>query len=259
MISPLLGFLAACFSILLTWPQVWMSCVRGRTSGLSATACWLAAALNVGWVTYGLIIGDGVQVATNGVCGVANTAVLVSLLAQQPTLRTPGAVLATSGGALALLAAAATAAVAAGLPQVGPEVAGGAFGGVLAAVGIAACLTQPVSLLRDRAQDLSGLSMTRWRLTVVASSSWLGYGLLTGQPAVWASSVVGLLAALTVCTLLAQAERSPAAVVLEPASRLATAPLLRVPTPRRAPQAVAATVPLPRVDVDMLAWRAAHA
>src|SRR5919112_1143607 len=71
-----LGFLAAALSISTTWPQVWRSCRQGRTQGLSPTGSWLAVALNVCWLTFGLLIHDPAQVVTHALVGIGNTAVL---------------------------------------------------------------------------------------------------------------------------------------------------------------------------------------
>ena len=76
------------------------------------------------------------------------------------------------------------------------------LGAVLAVTSILAAIPQPLSLLRDRTQDLSGLSQLRWRLAAGAYASWFWYGVATGQAAVWLSSSVALISALIVCTLL---------------------------------------------------------
>jgi hypothetical protein len=93
---------------------------------------------------------------------------------------------------------------------------------VSSAVGAAASCVQPVSLLRDRAQDLSGLSPTRWRLAAGSSASWMGYGWLQAQPTVWLSAAVGLGCSLVVCGFLLR--RRP----VRPAAEL-------VPLPRWVP------------------------
>ena len=110
-----LGFLAAAVSISVTWPQVWRSCRHGRTLGLSPTASWLGVALNVCWLTFGLLIGDPAQVLTHSFVGMGNGAVLAALLISQPHLRSRRALLRTASGALGLsaLAAASVAATAA--------------------------------------------------------------------------------------------------------------------------------------------------
>src|SRR5829696_9030511 len=94
-----LGFLAAALSIALIWPQVWLSCRQGRTLGLSPTTSWLGVALNLSWLSFGLLIGDPAQIVTNAVVGTGNTAVLAALLVSQPHLREKRMVLRTGAGA----------------------------------------------------------------------------------------------------------------------------------------------------------------
>jgi hypothetical protein len=79
-------------------------------------------------------------------------------------------------------------------------------------------------MLRDRTQDLSGLSAIRYRLGAGANASWLSYAVLRHEPAVLAAAGVGLGCAVLVCTLLARRPSSAAVRVL-PArgSALATA------------------------------------
>ena len=176
MLASALGCLGAALSMSPLWPQVWRSCVRRRTTGLSATACWLGVALPIGWITYGLLIGDRLQVVTNSVTGGAGVAVLVALLLARMDLRTGRKLLVTAAGAAGVLIAAALSAGAAALPRFeGPEAAR-TLGAVLAVTSILAAVPQPLSLLRDRAQDLSGLSPLRWRLGAGACASWCGYG-----------------------------------------------------------------------------------
>jgi uncharacterized protein with PQ loop repeat len=208
MITDLIGWVAAALSVLLTWPQIVLSCVKGRTLGLSATACWLAVGLNLCWLTYGVLLRDPVQMATNVVCGAGNLAILVALLVHQPSLRAGRAVAATGWGAAALALSAGTALTAASTFGVSGSAAGSALGTVISAVGIFSYLPQLTALLRDRAQDMSGMSMTRWRLATGSSGLWTCYGLLMGQPAVWALSLFGLCCNLLVCYLLVAGNRT---------------------------------------------------
>jgi hypothetical protein len=108
----------------------------------------------------------------------------------------------SAAGAGAVLTAVALSGAAAALPGVRGEQVAPLLGLILAGVSFLSAIPQPLSLLRDRTQDLSGLSPLRWRLAAGACSSWLLYGLETGQAAVWASASVGLTSALIVCTVL---------------------------------------------------------
>jgi uncharacterized protein with PQ loop repeat len=197
-----LGLLAASLSISLIWPQVWLCCRRRRTGGLSPTASFLSVALNLCWLAFGLLTGDPAQTVTNSVVGLGNTAVLVALLVTRPDLRA-GRVLARTGSAAAGLIAFACGGVASVVfLGTAPAAVAATLGVVTSVVGAATACVQPLSLVRDRAQDLSGLSRTRWWLSAAACSSWTGYGWLQGRPAVWASAAIGLGCALVVCALL---------------------------------------------------------
>ncbi|GAB1693709.1 SemiSWEET transporter [Krasilnikovia sp. M28-CT-15] len=201
--ASVLGWLGAALSIALPWPQVWRSCVQRHTTGLSATASWLTFALPIGWITYGLLSGERVQVVTNTITGTASLAVLVALLGARRELRTGRMLAGSAGAAVVMLATALGCGAAAALLPGSGRVIADFLGTVLVAASIMSAVPQPLALLRDRTQDLSGLSPLRWRLTAGAASAWLAYGALTGQPAVWLSASAGLAGALVVCFVLA--------------------------------------------------------
>lgn len=197
-----LGLVAAALSISLSWPQVYKSCVQRRTSGLSATACALGVAMPFGWITYGLLAGQRIQVMTNVATGLTGLAILTALLLTQPQLRSRAALKVSAGSAGGVVAAALISLGLAALPGVSGQAAASLLGTVLAGVSFLSAVPQPLALLRDRTMDLSGLSPLRWRMAAGACASWLTYGVLTGQPALWASSCVGLLSASIVCVVL---------------------------------------------------------
>jgi uncharacterized protein with PQ loop repeat len=211
-----LGILAATLSIAVIWPQVWRSCRHGRTLGLSPTACWLAVALNLCWFTFGFLIGDLPQMVTNAVVAIGNTAVLTALLIAQPHLRSRELLLRTALGAAGLAGLAAGSLAAIPLVGADPAAVAATLGSVIGLVAAAAALPQPVSLLRDRTQDLSGLSPARWRLGAGSAASWTSYGWLLDQPVVWLSAGFGLGCALVVCTMLsARPVQPPVAAPVE--------------------------------------------
>jgi uncharacterized protein with PQ loop repeat len=208
-----LGFLAAALSISVVWPQVWRSCRHRRTLGLSPTTAWLGVALNLCWLTFGVLIGDPAQIVTNAVVGAGNTAVLIALLLTRPDLRSGRTLLRTATGAAALVTLAAGSAVSVGVVGAHPAAVAATLSVVISLVGAAAGLPQPVSLIRDRTQDVSGLSPARWRLGAGSCASWTSYGWFIDQPAVWLSAGFGLSCALVMCALLRThpASRPPAA------------------------------------------------
>jgi uncharacterized protein with PQ loop repeat len=197
-----LGFSAAALSIAVIWPQVWRSCRHRRTLGLSPTSVWLGVALNLCWLTFGVLIGDAAQILTNAVVGAGNTAVLVALLIDQPHLRARRTLLCTASGAAGLVAVAAGSMLAVALLGARPAVVAVVLSSVTCLVGSLAALPQPLALLRDRTQDVSGVSRTRWRLGAWSCTSWVAYGWLTDQPVVSLGAGVGLVCALAMCALL---------------------------------------------------------
>ncbi|MBB3098098.1 uncharacterized protein with PQ loop repeat [Actinoplanes campanulatus] len=213
LLTAVLGWSAAALTISLMWPQIWTSCVRRRTAGLSPTAIWLGVALPAGWIEYGLLIGDPVQIATNAVGTGAGIAVLVALLAARPELRTRRAGLGAASGAVALLLATAATAGLSNLPGADPRALSSALGVVLTGAVLLANVPQPLALLRDRGQDLSGVSGSRWVLGAASNLSWAVYAAALGQPAVVVCSVTGLLCSLVVCFVLATARRPRAAAL----------------------------------------------
>ncbi|WP_203816007.1 SemiSWEET transporter [Paractinoplanes ferrugineus] len=202
MLTHALGCLGAALSMSLSWPQVYKSCVQRRTGGLSPTAGALGVAMPLGWITYGLLSGERIQIITNTVTGTAGLLIVVALLATQPALRSVRSLrvsLGAFGGVVLMLA---LSGLAAALPAVRGTQVAPVLGLVLAIVSVLSAVPQPLALLRDRRQDLSGLSALRWRLGAAASASWFAYGLLTGQLGVATSATAGLLSTLTVCTIL---------------------------------------------------------
>jgi uncharacterized protein with PQ loop repeat len=197
-----LGFLAAALSITVVWPQVWLSCRHGRTLGLSPTSSWLAVALNLCWLTFGLLIADPAQILTNSVVGAGNAAVLGALLIAQPQLRSRRMLLRTAAGAAGLAALAAGSLASVVLLGADRAAVAATLGSVISVVGVVAALPQLLSLLFDRTKDLSGMSPARWRLGAGSCASWVSYGWLVDQPTVWLSAGFGLCCALITCVIL---------------------------------------------------------
>ncbi|MFC3381937.1 SemiSWEET transporter [Couchioplanes caeruleus subsp. azureus] len=220
--TALLGWLGAALSMTLPWPQVWRSCVQRRTGGLNATSCWMGAAMPAGWISYGLLTGETVQVVTNTVTGTAGLAVLVVVLARHGELRRGRTLVLSAAGAAGVLATALGCAAVALLTDATGARLAVLLGGVLTVAAVLSSIPQPLSLLRDRTQDVSGLSPLRWRLAALTCACWMTYGLAAAQPAVWLSASAGLAGALTVCWVLLTAGRPvPAAGGVAPVARAA--------------------------------------
>jgi hypothetical protein len=135
----------------------------------------------------------------------------VALLITQPHLRTARTLRVSAGSAGAVIVAVLLSGAVAALPGVTGGQVADVLGLLLAGVSFLSAIPQPLALLRDKHQDLSGLSPLRWRLAAGACATWLTYGLLTGQPGVWASALVGLTSASIVCAVLVR-RREPVAV-----------------------------------------------
>jgi uncharacterized protein with PQ loop repeat len=221
--ADVLGCAATLLSIALLWPQVWLTCVRGRTAGLPLPSLWLSLALNISWLTFGLLHDDRLQVLANVLSAAGNLALTVTVLRAHPAQRDRRALARSLPGPLLLLAVFLFVLLAAVSGPVLPLVA---VGGALAVA-----LPQPVALLHDRAADVSGVSVSRWVMSAGASGCWLGYGLLHDAPVVWLASVPGVLGALVVLQALAFRRRSD---VLPAPAALPAAPV-QLPQPRREP------------------------
>jgi uncharacterized protein with PQ loop repeat len=239
--TAVLGFLAAVLSIAVVWPQVWRSCRHRSTLGLSPTSTWLGVALNLNWLTFAVLIANTPQIVSNVVVGAANTAVLVALLATQPHLRTQRVLVRTASGAAGLAALAAGSVLAVVYAGAHPAAVAGTLSSVICLVGAAAALPQPLRLLRDRTQDVSGLSPARWALGAASSATWVTYGWLIDQPALCAAAGVGLLCALLVCAVLRSRRTAPAAAATVPAPRRP-----RTPTRRFVAPVAGCRIPAPR-------------
>ena len=205
-----LGCLGAALSMSLSWPQVYKSCVQRRTNGLSPTATALGVAMPLGWITYGLLSGERLQVMTNLVTGTAGLAILAALVLTQPAVRSGRVLKVSAGSAAGVLAVVLVSLAAAALPGVSGHAVAPLLGMVLAGVSLLSAIPQPLSLLRDRHQDLSGLSPLRWRMAFASGLSWFCYGVATAQTAVWMSASIGITASAIVCTVLfVRRERTP--------------------------------------------------
>lgn len=217
--ATLFSWTVAVTTITISWPQIWVSCVQRRTSGLSPLATVLGPALNVAWLSYGLLIGDPLQIIVNSLMGLGNLAVLSALLLTRPELfRGPSLprTLAAPAALLALVGAAVTAVLAGAVTA---PVAGQAVGLAAAVFGAVSVIPQPLALLRDRTQDVSGISTGRYLLSATSGGLWLAHGLANGQAAVIGSAFLGLTSAALVLHCVATTRRQQAGQPVAVATR----------------------------------------
>ena len=169
-----LGWAATACVIGLHLPQVWRTCVRGRTAGVPSARAWVAMAVSVVWLGYGLYGGGVVQVVLNGTTLVLNAALLTRLL--------PGRGRRPALAGVVLLVLSVLAVV--GLGERGGLVAVGVLGAVAGTV-----IYVPQLLALRRAHAVDGVSPVSLWLQGCSGSCWLGYGLLRHEVVVWTPNV----------------------------------------------------------------------
>ena len=160
-----LGWVGTVLILAFNVPQVWRTCVLGRTEAVPPLRAWVAVAVAVVWLGYGLAGGGVIQVVLNG------ATILLNLLLAAG-LRGRG----SATGTLLVVGAALTTV---SLGALGGLHAIGAFG---AAVGSVVYVPQLLALRRARSAD--GVSPLALALQIGGALCWLGYGLLRREPEV---------------------------------------------------------------------------
>jgi hypothetical protein len=69
--------------VTLNLPQVWRTCVHGRTAGVPASRAWVAIGVAMIWLGYGLYRSIAVQVVLNALVLAMNAALLTRLARSQ--------------------------------------------------------------------------------------------------------------------------------------------------------------------------------
>lgn len=197
-------------STVLAFPQIWMSCIRGRTQGLDLTACLLAPTLSAAWLIFGLLTGDMLQITVNAMTLSCNAAILLALLMRRPDTRSAPMLIRSLPLPVLLGVAVLAMSSLAVTGLLSFAVAGSAVGMVTVAFSFVALVPQPVALLRDRTQDMSGISLGRYALTVLSNTLWTAYGLLIASPIVTASALLGVSSAVVVVYCVLTVERRAA-------------------------------------------------
>lgn len=186
-----LGWTATACVIGMHLPQVWRTCVRGRTAGVPSARAWVAMAVSVVWLGYGLYGGGVVQVVLNGTTLVLNAALLTRLLPGRGVGPALGGVVLVVLSVLAVL----------GLGERGGMVAVGVLGATSATV-----VYLPQLLALRRAHAVDGVSPVSLWLQACSGSCWFGYGVLRHEAVVWSPNVFVLL--ITVLSLVALRRRT---------------------------------------------------
>ena len=181
-----LGAVAIVLQQLRTWPQAVRIIRRKDASGVSVASWSLALVSCVTWLEYGIVFKDPVFIINNVFNLAGTVAILLALV------RHAGA-----SPALPLLVALGTTAVVWLMNVLGGRTA---VGTAATLMGIAMFLPQVIKVFRS---PTSGVSPVTWALVSLSSLSWLAYGLVMHQPAVWISHLVILPCAVTVLGRLA--------------------------------------------------------
>lgn len=197
-------------------PQMWRSCWRGQTAGLSTAAVWLSPVSCGAWLTYGVLMHDGVQMGINLACGLMHLAVLMAVLRGQPGVRQRASLMRSlpipAAGLVAVMAL--VGAGACGWSS--PASTAGLVGLAATAISMSSQLPQPwvlAQMVHSRRRcgvasaDVSGISLGRYRLALVSSALWITHGVLLGQAATVASSVLSITATSVVLGYVAAITR----------------------------------------------------
>lgn len=205
-LAELLGWTAAACVVALHLPQVWRTLVRGRTAGVPAARGWVAVAVSLVWLGYGLYGGGAVQVALNTTTLALNGLLLVRLVRSRRHLLT---------GLLA------SALCGLGVVALGESTGLAGLGVVGAVSGTVLYLPQLLALRTTR--DAGGVSAAALWLQGVSSACWIGYGLLRAEPAVWSPNVVGLVTTASTLLLLRLRREAAGTFVTRPGAQPALA------------------------------------
>lgn len=200
-----LGWAATTCVIALHLPQVWRTCVRGRTAGVPSSRAWVAMAVSVMWLGYGLYGGGVVQVVLNGTTLVLNALLLARLLpgrGVRPALAGLGLVVASVLGVV-------------GLGEWRGLFAVGVLGAVAGTV-----IYVPQLLAVRTATAVDGVSPVSLWLQGVSGSCWLGYGLLRDEVVVWTPNVFVLITTAWTLAVLRRRTAVPAVPVVREAALL---------------------------------------
>ena len=199
------GLVAGSIGVFTSWPQAWRLWVGRRHAGLSLSTNLMGVLYGVAWLLYGFLCHSAVQIATS-VAGLAGaTAVLIGHLVRarvSPRSWLPWF-------ALGLLVVAVTFA--------GGRTVLGLTASVATIVGVVPQLLALTSASgRSRSGDASGVSRSRWGLSVACNLLWVGYGAIVGDHLILVNSVI--IAALA-SSIVLLATRAQPEVAVETAAR----------------------------------------
>jgi uncharacterized protein with PQ loop repeat len=177
-------------------PQAWRLWVDRRDEGLSLASNVFTVLFATAWVLYGVASHRSVQVAT----AAAGLAVAVAVLAGHAWLSRPPVrtwlPLWVVGTAFLLFMF---------------SVGRGPLGLTASGATIVGVLPQLVSLVRARRRDIhrvSGVSITRWVLSVACNVLWFGYGVLVHDPLLIGNCLIIGTLSMSIVVLTSRSARS---------------------------------------------------
>lgn len=159
------GIWCTVVSLMFVWPQVWRSVRHDTTHGISGVSVVHGLAGSVLWFVYGVSM-NRVPIWFSNASFIVSQCIIIAVLFRQDRVRTT--LVAGYGLSLAVV-----------LAVLGPISA--AWVGA-AAIAVSASSLVPQVLHVARTDNLHGISISSWVITIVSAASWMSYGWMLDDP-----------------------------------------------------------------------------
>jgi len=159
------------FGLAFIWPQVWRAVRHDTSHGISPFALMHSLVGSSLWLTYGLLEGD-IAIWFSNISFLIAQSIIISVVYRHGKI--PRTVLIQVGAALAALALLLT------------QVSATPVGFVAIAISGSSIIPQLIHVIRT--ENLHGISISSYLLTIVNCSSWLLYGFYVQDPIVSAQN-----------------------------------------------------------------------
>jgi uncharacterized protein with PQ loop repeat len=199
------GLLAGSIGVFTSWPQAWRLWVGRRHAGLSLSTNLMGVLYGVAWLLYGFLCHSAVQVATSVAGLVGATAVLTGHLVRARV--SPRSWAPSFAAGLLVVAVM----FAAGRTVLGLAASVATIAGVVPQL-----LALAAASVRSRSGDASGVSRSRWSLSVACNLLWVGYGAIVGDELILVNSVIIAALASSIVLLATRAQREVALDAVAP-------------------------------------------
>lgn len=160
-----LGAWCTITSLMFAWPQVWRSVRRDTTHGISPVSIVYGLTGSVLWFVYGVSMGR-VPIWFSNASFIASQCIIIAVLLRHGRVRTP--LLAGFGFGLAVLLAV--------LVPISATWVGAT------AIFVSSSSLVPQVLHIARTENLHGISISSWVITIVSAASWMSYGWILHDP-----------------------------------------------------------------------------